>query len=109
MKTALLLRRAIAVSQRATSSSSLLPQVFSARSYNTSSSARAATPSAGPLDSANAAIKQAFDAPPPVSSLLESFQDNAQTTGRFGYDSLRKPDDFTDLSARTQRRAKAIV
>lgn len=61
------------------------------------------------VDAANAAIKQAFDSPPPVFSLLQSFQHPNNTSGRFGYDALHKPEDFILLSQRTQRRAKAVV
>lgn len=101
MKPALLLRRAAVRNQRTCFRAS--------RKYHSSSISRASPASPPSLDSANAAIKQAFDVPPPVFSLLSAFNSESPQAGRFGYDALRKPEDFVDLSRRTQRRAEAIV
>lgn len=111
MKTALILRRTATTqkqcvcntatrSRRAYHSSSILKATTTSPSSSSSSSI---------LESSNAAIKQAFDAPPPVFSLLEAFNSTSPQAGRFGYDALRNPEDFVELSRRTQRRAEAIV
>lgn len=110
MKTALILRRT-ATSQKQCVCNTV---TRSRRAYHSSSILKASTTSASSssssiLESSNAAIKQAFDAPPPVFSLLEAFNTTSPQAGRFGYDALRNPEDFVELSRRTQRRAEAIV
>lgn len=108
MKTAALIRRTAALRQRACTQH-IANTAPASRPYHTSPKASSSSASSSFLESSNAAIKQAFDAPPPVFSLLESFQSTSPSAGRFGYDALRNPEDFVELSRRTQRRAEAIV
>jgi intermediate peptidase len=110
MKSAALIRRTAAQRQRARTQHII--NTPASRPYHTSSPTKASPPSSSSssfLESSNAAIKQAFDAPPAVFSLLESFQSTTPPAGRFGYNALRNPEDFVELSRRTQRRAEAIV
>ena len=109
MKPALLLRRAATTTQKQCVRNHITRS--SRRLYHNSSILKASSSSSLPasLESSNAAIKQAFDAPPPVFSLLEAFNATSPQAGRFGYDALRNPQDFVELSRRTQRRAEAIV